>query len=137
MRLSVLMVGSIVMWIRLWLVLRISIGEAVLLSSFFFQAEDGIRDGHVTGVQTCALPILGNSAHAIGQPATPNLLPGLILARRGDRRRQEDHPQESLHNHRPSPNSSIIPGPASSAPIARSRVGDYDSHERQTWPDHR
>src|SRR5690606_38851234 len=27
---------------------------------FFFQAEDGIRDFHVTGVQTCALPI---SAH--------------------------------------------------------------------------
>src|SRR5690625_5306468 len=27
------------------------------LRFFFFQAEDGIRDGHVTGVQTCALPI--------------------------------------------------------------------------------
>src|SRR5438876_2318353 len=27
-------------------------------ASFFFQAEDGIRDGRVTGVQTCALPIL-------------------------------------------------------------------------------
>src|SRR5215510_9367004 len=27
------------------------------LQFFFFQAEDGIRDGHVTGVQTCALPI--------------------------------------------------------------------------------
>src|SRR5690606_40396464 len=26
---------------------------------FFFQAEDGIRDFHVTGVQTCALPIDG------------------------------------------------------------------------------
>src|SRR5436189_5491542 len=26
---------------------------------FFFQAEDGIRDTSVTGVQTCALPILG------------------------------------------------------------------------------
>src|SRR5690348_18014731 len=26
--------------------------------TFFFQAEDGIRDGRVTGVQTCALPIL-------------------------------------------------------------------------------
>src|SRR5690625_7388179 len=26
---------------------------------FFFQAEDGIRGGHVTGVQTCALPICG------------------------------------------------------------------------------
>ena len=25
--------------------------------SFFFQAEDGIRDSPVTGVQTCALPI--------------------------------------------------------------------------------
>src|SRR5690606_39826026 len=28
-----------------------------LLLYFFFQAEDGIRDFHVTGVQTCALPI--------------------------------------------------------------------------------
>src|SRR5690348_17678170 len=26
-------------------------------TDFFFQAEDGIRDGRVTGVQTCALPI--------------------------------------------------------------------------------
>src|SRR5437870_7574116 len=30
----------------------------LFLTIFFFQAEDGIRDGHVTGVQTCALPIL-------------------------------------------------------------------------------
>src|SRR5690625_663249 len=30
----------------------------ISLYYFFFQAEDGIRDGHVTGVQTCALPIL-------------------------------------------------------------------------------
>src|SRR5439155_6227272 len=29
-----------------------------IIGIFFFQAEDGIRDGHVTGVQTCALPIL-------------------------------------------------------------------------------
>src|SRR5690349_23553697 len=28
---------------------------------FFFQAEDGIRDLYVTGVQTCALPILSRS----------------------------------------------------------------------------
>src|SRR5207253_3666284 len=28
-----------------------------LVYFFFFQAEDGIRAGHVTGVQTCALPI--------------------------------------------------------------------------------
>src|SRR5260370_6251409 len=29
-------------------------------SLFFFQAEDGIRYSSVTGVQTCALPILGS-----------------------------------------------------------------------------
>src|SRR5258708_36617998 len=29
-----------------------------MLCFFFFQAEDGIRDDLVTGVQTCALPIL-------------------------------------------------------------------------------
>src|SRR6516164_6617675 len=31
--------------------------KGVLVVVFFFQAEDGIRDGTVTGVQTCALPI--------------------------------------------------------------------------------
>src|SRR5690606_40563424 len=29
-----------------------------IVMMFFFQAEAGIRDFHVTGVQTCALPIL-------------------------------------------------------------------------------
>src|SRR5439155_12833851 len=39
--------------------------------SFFFLAEDGIRDGHVTGVQTCALPI---SAHlSVGGLSFANL----------------------------------------------------------------
>src|SRR5690606_39353891 len=40
--------------------------------SFFFQAEDGIRDFHVTGVQTCALPI---SFIALGA-ATQNIAVG-------------------------------------------------------------
>src|SRR5690606_39706413 len=31
----------------------------------FFQAEDGIRDFHVTGVQTCALPIWRGPAAAV------------------------------------------------------------------------
>src|SRR5207302_8222011 len=36
---------------------------------FFFQAEDGIRDFHVTGVQTCALPIfLALILHETRQP---------------------------------------------------------------------
>src|SRR5690349_22517006 len=38
-----------------------TLSDAYIMSSrrdFFFQAEDGIRDLYVTGVQTCALPIL-------------------------------------------------------------------------------
>src|SRR2546425_5900890 len=38
-------------------------------SIFFFQAEDGIRDKLVTGVQTCALPITTSSRG--GSPRTP------------------------------------------------------------------
>src|SRR2546430_3874248 len=41
------------MWVRLFVV----VGEGVVGFFFFFQAEDGIRDLTVTGVQTCALPI--------------------------------------------------------------------------------
>src|SRR5256886_10616124 len=36
-----------------------SFGRASASVCFFFQAEDGIRDLTVTGVQTCALPIYG------------------------------------------------------------------------------
>src|SRR5439155_3294038 len=41
---------------------------------FFFQAEDGIRDGHVTGVQTCALPILPGRFTRIESEATRHLV---------------------------------------------------------------
>src|SRR5437870_13338853 len=48
--------------------------------SIFFQAEDGIRDGHVTGVQTCALPI---SAKIVTNPVRAavdgNLLPLIVF----------------------------------------------------------
>src|SRR5207245_6351103 len=47
---------------------------------FFFQAEDGIRDATVTGVQTCALPISrGNRQQGAGRSL-----------RRGDLRRDEN-----------------------------------------------
>src|SRR5690625_7741071 len=46
---------------------------------FFFQAEDGIRDGHVTGVQTCALPIYDEAQR----------LAGLLDERRQETRRLE------------------------------------------------
>src|SRR5260370_25806177 len=35
---------------------------------FFFQAEDGIRDSSVTGVQTCALPISARSSCSAIEP---------------------------------------------------------------------
>src|SRR5688572_31216766 len=38
-----------------------------VLFIFFFQAEDGIRDLTVTGVQTCALPISDNGCHDLGR----------------------------------------------------------------------
>src|SRR2546427_8059427 len=46
-------------------------GARRFLSFFFFQAEDGIRDLTVTGVQTCALPIsaFSRAAQSMALPA--------------------------------------------------------------------
>src|SRR5256885_3002668 len=41
---------------------------------FFFQAEDGIRDYKVTGVQTCALPISRHLTHRDHFPAAGRVL---------------------------------------------------------------
>src|SRR6266496_5807438 len=42
---------------------------------FFFQAEDGIRDLYVTGVQTCALPISGRGRGCTGSgPKSPSVV---------------------------------------------------------------
>src|SRR5207302_2312786 len=48
---------------------------------FFFQAEDGIRDFHVTGVQTCALPILAARSSMTVAPAAVIELRAAIAAR--------------------------------------------------------
>src|SRR2546429_4433487 len=50
-------------------------GRVRILCLFFFQAEDGIRDVAVTGVQTCALPI-----YAPGE-GEPNERPQLPMDR--------------------------------------------------------
>src|SRR5438132_1353613 len=58
---------------------------AFLLFFFFFQAEDGIRDHCVTGVQTCALPIFATEV-AVGTPAALTwsaLRPGSYLIHSG------------------------------------------------------
>src|SRR6266436_7162233 len=52
--------------------------EGSSLSFFFFQAEDGIRDVAVTGVQTCALPIsFGAAAANANWAGTPGF--GVII----------------------------------------------------------
>src|SRR2546425_11937767 len=44
---------------------------------FFFQAEDGIRDKLVTGVQTCALPIYPNAATKLKKAAQTTACSGV------------------------------------------------------------
>src|SRR5207249_7730106 len=46
---------------------------------FFFQAEDGIRDRNVTGVQTCALPISQQDSGAADVPSRTGLRDGVDI----------------------------------------------------------
>src|SRR5690606_40474505 len=74
------------------------------ISIFFFQAEDGIRDFHVTGVQTCALPISHRAE--------------------GDRRGlQADRAGERLRSKRGATVSSTMADSSSPAPISSLTVG--------------
>src|SRR2546430_7666641 len=61
------------------------------LTCFFFQAEDGIRDLTVTGVQTCALPIYGHIEEEIGriQPKVRYQEPPLLFRNVGAGRFEE------------------------------------------------
>src|SRR5437879_13882156 len=71
-----------------------------LFSFFFFQAEDGIRDTSVTGVQTCALPISPAPLALFGVGAALLLLVFIgihnawdtvtyVMAQQGERERSE------------------------------------------------
>src|SRR5690349_24005705 len=67
-------------------------GVQMAPSFFFFQAEDGIRDLYVTGVQTCALPICrgrGQARPVAVDPAEPR-------APAGRRRRARLHARARL-----------------------------------------
>src|SRR5205823_13465329 len=69
------------------------------MNNFFFQAEDGIRDKLVTGVQTCALPIWLNGLEGLlrqrpnrcrlGAPVSHIGMPSVQqFARRSEERRE-------------------------------------------------
>src|SRR5690606_39421700 len=78
-----------------------------------FQAEDGIRDFHVTGVQTCALPISGH------------VLAGTDVAKRRPRRR---HPPPTLRV--PAANGSRERTDAIFAMVCKSCKGDVGGRAR-------
>src|SRR5690349_24106891 len=72
----------------------------VLVVFFFFQAEDGIRDLYVTGVQTCALPISGIAAKARRSDRADAGLPRRLrpaVRRRGARRLTGARPSAEPH----------------------------------------
>src|SRR6266542_5440821 len=110
---------------------------------FFFQAEDGIRDATVTGVQTCALPISPRA------PPRPGAVPGrrgtgtrprrpvargaarhrgLSLGSAGSRSPREHHPRRGRRSARPIARSS---GPPSRP---RQRGGVRGDWVPQAWP---
>src|SRR5260370_8111224 len=70
------------------------------LQFFFFQAEDGIRDSSVTGVQTCALPIYSLTDRNQVQPGDENANPSGkelrieddVRSLRNRSKHQVDHP---------------------------------------------
>src|SRR5256885_16006028 len=86
---------------------------------FFFQAEDGIRDYKVTGVQTCALPISGRqaphggplardrAARRGGESRRPARTPACVLHHAAARRRRgrADPGLGGLRGGAPPPNS--------------------------------
>src|SRR5690349_22884716 len=51
---------------------------------FFFQAEDGIRDLYVTGVQTCALPIFDINGFRVHTALNEDLLKQLAAMTGGE-----------------------------------------------------
>src|SRR5207248_7589048 len=49
---------------------------------FFFQAEDGIRDRTVTGVQTCALPISDRRGRRVPRERSESVRAALVISER-------------------------------------------------------
>src|SRR2546427_1945926 len=64
------------------LMLLLNVAGSLHLIFFFFQAEDGIRDLTVTGVQTCALPIFSADASRTTLVSTPaTFYPKVLLTK--------------------------------------------------------
>src|SRR3989440_6573536 len=103
--------------------------EQSYLKCFFFQAEDGIRDLIVTGVQTCALPIsqvTGRSREVL--PGDGDGAAGRVagLADAGDARGQIDYLEVARGQHaQPVGREDVEIGRASCGKECRSRWSPY------------
>src|SRR5690606_40739596 len=98
---------------------------------FFFQAEDGIRDFHVTGVQTCALPISPRRARPHGSARE-------LTTNESARRISRESRLGTVAPHGGSataPRCTLDPEPASRLP-ARSSAGRDDPKDRSARPRH-
>src|SRR5690606_39901986 len=69
--------------------------------SMFFQAEDGIRAFHVTGVQTCALPISGATGRLSVRGGLSHRAASAVPARRDSPPRTESLPVAPAPHQKP------------------------------------
>src|SRR5205823_14129831 len=89
---------------RMFLLLATDSSEFLRLLFFFFQAEDGIRDKLVTGVQTCALPISSSTTRRSRSTLMRSLndwrrswAPQCVVARRPSSRPARAKSNEPVH----------------------------------------
>src|SRR3990170_5142722 len=100
-------------------------GCASLWPGFFFQAEDGIRDDLVTGVQTCALPISLLRAR-VGFGEVPDSEWMFTRARAGGVEQQGGHPVAAIERRLAQPQRlQLAPFPQSPRP-AQPSLTDRD-----------
>src|SRR2546422_3457786 len=71
------------MFVSVSTLFALSVYIAFTVFFFFFQAEDGIRDVAVTGVQTCALPISGGTSRPVCRSSMTSGMPPRRLAMAG------------------------------------------------------
>src|SRR5699024_7305962 len=107
-----------------------------------FQAEDGIRDRNVTGVQTCALPIYGVGRY----DSTPNLVGSTwaqaqeaakkagFSAHLDHRAYSETVPSDAVISTAPSAGSKILPGTTIEVVVSKGKERYYLPDDLQGMP---
>src|SRR5206468_7150253 len=101
-----------------------------------FQAEDGIRDLIVTGVQTCALPIFASMNNCMGWAVAVERMMGIEVPRRAEYIRVIISELQRIASHLMAFGTYGLDMGAFTAFMYRSeerRVGKGGKHERARW----